>query len=327
VDRADDAREGVLAGKFAAALVLDEGWEDEARLPLISKTGTDYELYGQIESALASTCRELRAAASGVDPEVLAWILKTPRVEVKRAGSPGAEAGYFGILLTVLSFEMLVYMTVILYGQLIGRSVLQEKTNKTVEIMLSSVSARELLIGKILGPGIAGLLQYSFWILVTLGFAGIAEPFLGLRMPAIVSAANLGWLLVFFAPAFFLYAAAYAALGAGAGAEDEQHLQQLALPIMVCLIFPLSMVGGLVVHPDSSLSIALSFIPLTSPFVMLIRVLVSRPAWWEIGLSYTLLLMSVAAMSLLSAKIFRVGILMTGKKRKLSEILRWLSVK
>jgi ABC-2 type transport system permease protein len=330
------AREGVLGGSYAAALVLGPGWESAASLPLFTKTGTDYILYGRIQAVLDAVSRQARATASGVDPAIVARILKSPSLEMHRLGADGAKAGsggagtsgseeYLGILLTVLAFVMLMYMTVLLYGQLIGRSVLQEKTSRTVEIMLSSVSARDLLLGKILGPGVAGLIQYSFWILATLAASSLIGPALGIKIPSILTPANLGALVVFFIPAYFLYASIYAALGAGA--EDEQHLTQLAWPLIIFLMVPMVLINMFVMHPGSIPSIVFSYFPLTSPIVMLIRVLVSRPAWWELALSYAILLASVGGSAFLAAKVFRIGILMTGKRRKLGEILRWASVK
>jgi ABC-2 type transport system permease protein len=328
-----EARRGVLEGRYAAALILPPGWERAENVILFAKTGTDYMLYSRIQGVVEAVSRQARAAASGVDPAVLAAVLKSPGLDMRRLrgeesvtgskGGRGLPDEYLGILLTVLAFVMLMYMTVLLYGQLIGRSVLQEKTSKTVEIMLSSVSSRELLIGKILGPGAAGLIQYAFWILMTLGASSLAGPALGIAMPAVLTPANLGWLVVFFIPAYFLYAAAYAALGAGA--EDEQHLQQLAWPILIFMMIPMVMINMFVTSPDSILSVILSYFPLTSPIVMLIRVLVARPAWWELALSYIILLAAVIGMAFLAAKVFRIGILMTGKRRKLSEIFRWAS--
>jgi ABC-2 type transport system permease protein len=191
--------------------------------------------------------------------------------------------------------------------------------------MLSSVSSRQLLAGKILGPGLAGLLQYAFWIAVGIVGVRVLGPALGVSMPAALTAGNLAWLAVFFVPAYFLYASIYAALGAGA--EDEQHLGQLAWPLLIFLMIPMVMINMFVSSPDSPISIAFSYFPLTSPIVMLIRVLVSPPAWWELVLSYGLLLASVLGAASLAAKVFRIGILMTGKRRKLGEILRWASVK
>ncbi len=328
----DAAKSGVLEGRYSAALVLPPGWENAERLSFYSKTGTEIVLYSKVASVIDAASREARASVSGVAPEVLQKILKGPSLDLKKlsadkpesASSSGAN-DYLGILLTVLGFVMLMYMTVLLYGQLIGRSVIQEKTLKTVEIMLSSVSPRHLLWGKILGPGAAGLIQYAFWIAMALGVTSILGPSLDIKLPDTLSAVNLLWLVVFFVPAYFLYAALYAALGAGA--EDEQHLGQLAWPVIIFLIIPMVMINTFVMTPNSSISVFFSYFPLTSPIVMLIRVLVAPPAAWEIALSYVVLLASVVGAGMLAAKIFRVGILMTGKRRKLGEIIKWVTIK
>jgi ABC-2 type transport system permease protein len=324
------ATEGVLDGTYSAALVLEPGWESARSLPFYSKTGTDVMLYSKVAAVVDAASRQARAASSGVDPAVLGRILEGPTLDMKKLGADAGKGGsgvddYLGILLTVMGFVMLMYMTVLLYGQLIGRSVLQEKTLKTVEIMLSSVSPRDLLWGKILGSGAAGLLQYAFWIGMALGATSLVGPALGIALPAALTPANLLWLVVFFIPAYFLYSALYAAMGAGA--EDEQHLGQLAWPVLIFLIVPMVMINTFVMTPNSTLSVFFSFFPLTSPIVMLIRVLVSPPPAWQIAASYGLLVASVLAAGALAAKIFRVGILMTGKRRKLGEILKWVSIK
>lgn len=327
------AAAGIESGRYAAALILGPG--AGAGDILYTKTGTDYALYARIEGVYGALSRQARAAASGVDPALLAKILEGPGLEIRKLSKEGAEGSakgpgsgvdaYVGILMTVLAFVMLMYMTILLYGQLIGRSVIQEKSSKTVEIMLSTVSSRQLLIGKILGPGLAGIIQYAVWI--GLGLAGIslAGPALGVAIPQSLSAANLLWLIAFFVPAYFLYASLYAALGAGA--EDEQNLAQLAWPILIFLMIPMVMINLFVSSPDSAVSVILSYFPLTSPIVMLIRVLVSPPAPWAIGLSYAILLASIWAAARIAAKVFRIGILMTGKKRKLGEIITWAFVK
>jgi len=227
--------------------------------------------------------------------------------------------------LTVLVFVMLIYMTVLLYGQMIGRSVVTEKTSKTVEIMLSSVKSQDLMFGKILGLGLAGLLQYAVWVSMAFLLTRFVGPLLGLSLPAGISTGNLIWLVVFFILAFFLYSSAYAALGAAS--EDEQHLGQMAWPLIMFLIVPLVMINTLVTTPDSTLVVILSLFPLTSPIVMLARVLVSSPPVWQLVLCVALLVAAVAGTAVLAAKIFRVGILMTGKRPKLKEVLRWVTVK
>jgi ABC-2 type transport system permease protein len=327
---AEAAKSGVLDGTYSAALVLEPGWVSPGSIPFYSKTGTDIMLYSKVSAVVDAVSRQTRAELSAVDPRILETVLNGPSLDLVKLGGDQEKRGsgvndYLGILLTVMGFVMLIYMTVLLYGQLIGRSVLQEKTLKTVEIMLSSVSPRDLLWGKILGPGAAGLIQYGFWIAMALGATSFLGPSLRIELPAALTPANFGWLVAFFIPAYFLYAAIYAALGAGA--EDEQHLSQLAWPVIIFLMIPLVMINTFVMTPDSTLSVILSYFPLTSPIVMLIRVLVAPPAAWEIALSYGILVASVFAAGALAAKIFRVGILMTGKRRKLGEIVKWIGIK
>lgn len=230
-----------------------------------------------------------------------------------------------GAVVSVFAFSMLMYMTVLLYGQLIGRSILQEKTNKTVEIMLSIVSPRQLLAGKIIGPALAGILQYMFWILMITVGSNLASSELRIAVPRFLGPAHLGWLLAFFVPAYFLYASIYAALGACA--ENEHHLSQIAWPVILILIIPLLIMPTFLIHPDSAISRFFSFFPLTSPIVMLIRILVSFPPWCELVLGYAILLFSLWIAIILAAKIFRVGILMTGKRHTFAEIRRWTSIK
>jgi len=330
------ARAAVAEGSLDAAIVLGSDWTESASILLYARTGTDVVLYATLERALGEVARAARAKASGVSPELVARLLQTPRLELRRVGGDAESGGepseggegdrYLGILLAVIAFVMLLYMTVLLYGQLIGRSVLQEKTSKTVEIMLSSVSSRELMAGKILGPGLAGLIQYGFWVVMALAGSSLLGPKLGSSLTSsVITLPNLGWLVVFFICAYFLYASLYAALGAGA--EDEQHLSQLAWPMLIFLMLPLMLINFFVMSPDSTVSIVLSFFPLTSPIVMFIRVMVSPPAWWELVICVAILVASIAGAAVLAAKVFRVGILMTGKKRKLGEILRWAAVK
>jgi ABC-2 type transport system permease protein len=319
------ARSGIMSGDYAAALILGPDWASQKSVRLLTKTGTDMALYGLLESALGDAARRANAVANGLDPAVVQRVLESPTLAIQKLGkdegSTGALDQYLGVLFTALAFVMMLYMTVLLYGQLIGRSVLQEKTAKTVEIMLSSVSARQLMAGKILGPGLAGLIQYGVWVGFGLVGIKVLGPALHVALPSVLSASSLGWLVVFFLPAYFLYASIYAALGAGA--EDEQHLAQLAWPVIIFLIIPVVLISYLLTNPGSGLSVFCSFFPLTSPIVMLIRVLVSPPPAWQIALSLAILAATVWGMAILAGKVFRVGILMTGKRRKLGEIIRW----
>jgi ABC-2 type transport system permease protein len=332
VERVDDAaaaKDSVLDGSRIAFLSLEAGWPDSGKAVWYSKSGAEIALYSAASAVLEAAAREARIVESGVDPALVAKVLSPPSFEVIKLDKGGVEkAGgnnaFVEVLLTALVFVMLIYMTVLLYGQMIGRSVVTEKTSKTVEIMLSSVKSQDLMFGKILGLGLASLLQYAVWISMVFLLKRLVGPLLGLSLPVVISTDNLVWLVVFFILAFFLYSSAYAALGAAS--EDEQHLGQMAWPLIMFLIVPLVMISTLVTNPDSTLVVVLSLFPLTSPLVMFVRVLVSSPPVWQLVLCIALLVATVAGTAILAAKIFRVGILMTGKRPTLKEVLRWVTV-
>ena len=226
------------------------------------------------------------------------------------------------VLFTALAFTFLLYMTILLYGQSIGSSVLREKRSKTVEIMLSSVNPRELLVGKIAGKAAASLLQYTIWIGMAVLFLQVLGPLFDLQISLAGGSANYVYLVGFFLLAFFLYSTVYAALGAAA--EDEQHLGQLAWPVILFLVIPMIMIGATTSNPDGTMPQILSIFPLTSPIVMFQRLMLGAPAAWEVALCLALLDRFDRLVALLAAKIFRIGILMTGKRFSLGEIAKWL---
>lgn len=320
------AKDGVVNKKYSGFLSVPATWPDQPA-SYFSTSSTEALIFNTAESVLAAQATRQRIQEAGIASSDAERILSRPKFQIFRLGADLKEESktsndFLGILFTVIGFVMLIYMTVLLYGQLIGRSVVQEKTFKTVEIMLSSVSARQLMAGKILGLGLAGLLQYGAWVTMAGLAIKVLGPALNISLPAAMNLTNLVWLVIFFILAFFLYAAGYA--GLGAAAEDEHHLGQLAWPLLLCLMVPMVMISPLVMNPDSPITLVLSFIPMTSPIVMLIRILVSYPAWWELVLSIGLLLVSIPLLSMAAAKIFKVGILMTGKRYSLSEIGRWI---
>ena len=239
----------------------------------------------------------------------------------------GEEAGQdpATVIFTVLAFTMMLYMTILLYGQAIGRSVLNEKLSKTVEIMLSSVSPQELLVGKIIGKAAASMLQYAIWILMAVGFLNLIGPLVNVEINLAGGITTYFYLVGFFLLAFLLYSTVYAALGAAS--EDETHLAQLAWPVIVFLVIPMVTLGSIATNPDSVFPRVLSIFPLTAPIVMFQRLLIGSPAPWEVAVSLGLLIGSIIAIAMLAAKIFRIGILMTGKRFTLGEIAKWLRYK
>ncbi len=180
------------------------------------------------------------------------------------------------------------------------------------------------MFGKIFGIGLAGILQYGVWISAAVVLTKIVGPAMNVPIPSSLSVTNMLFLLLFFVLAFFLYSSLYAAIGAAA--EDEQHMGQLGTPLIMCLIIPLIMVSSIVMNPNSQLITGLSYFPLTAPIVMLTRVLVDTPPPWEILLSIGITVFTIIFVIWGAAKIFRTGILMTGKRFKIGEILKWIKI-
>lgn len=320
-----EGKDKVVSGDYIGYLSVPAAWPQQGAV-YYSSSGTEANMFGTASGVLSAIATRLRIQEAGIPADQIEQLLAEPGFQLIRLGAgmqeeEKSENDFLGLLFTALGFVMLIYMTVLLYGQLIGRSVVQEKTMKTVEIMLSSVSARQLMFGKIFGLGLAGILQYAVWV----GMAGLVINFFGpalnVSLPAAVSMGNMFWLVLFFLLAFFIYAAGYAALGSAA--EDEHHLGQLAWPLLIFLMIPMVLISPMVMNPGSPLVVVLSFFPMTSPIVMLVRLLVSAPAWWELALCVGLLLLTIYGLSLMAAKIFRTGILMTGKRYTFKEILRW----
>ena len=315
----------VQSGEYDGYLVLPSNIDDVTRLEYVSKNAADYSVLGVLQAVIGKAIVAQRLVNAGIPASRVSSLTQSPTFEMKQLtpnGEKKTNADFITVLMTGLTLAMLLYVTVLLYGQVIGRSVLTEKTSKTVEIMLSSVRPIDLLFGKILGKALASLLQYGIWVTISAGVLKLIGPVLDVSVGAGLSISILVFLVLFFILAFFLYCSLYAALGAAS--EDEQHLSQLALPIIVFLIIPIVVISAIITTPRAPVIVALSLFPLTAPIVMFLRILVGAAQVWEILVSIGLIIATTAAVIWLSARIFRAGILMTGKRFNLREVL-WLA--
>lgn len=317
-------KEQVLADELHGILVIPDQPLKADTYHYYSKTGTDMMITEVLSNVISTIVVSARLQQENIPEAQVQQLVQQPRIQAQKikTGGESMAQDFFSIFAVVMTFVMLLYMTVLLYGQMIGKAVLTEKTSKTVEIMLSSVRPVELLFGKIFGKGLAGILQYGIWVGVALALSYLIGPLVGITLPAELSLYNLAFLVLFFVLAFFLYAAAYSAFGSGA--DDEQHLGQLAWPLILFLVIPLITISAHIMNPGDTFTVILSYFPMTSPIIMLIRVIIDTPPAWEILLSIALLLITIAGFIILAARIFRVGILMTGKRFSIKEILRWV---
>ncbi|MGD0726476.1 MAG: ABC transporter permease [Spirochaetia bacterium] len=313
----------VKAGAYDGYLVMPPDFSEVTRLEYVSKNSADFRVMGVLQGVIGKAIVAQRLVKAGIAASQVASLTQLPGFEMRQltqGGERKENSDFITILVTGLTLAMLLYMTVVLYGQVIGRSVLTEKTNKTVEIMLSSVRPMELLFGKILGKALASLLQYGIWVTVSAAVLKLIGPRIGISIGVGLSMSTLAYLVLFFILAFFLYCSLYAALGAAS--EDEQHLGQLAWPVIIFLVIPVVMITSIISTPRAPVIVALSLFPLTAPIVMFLRILVGAAEPWEILVSIGLIVATTAAVIWLSARIFRVGILMTGKRFKFLDVLR-----
>jgi ABC-2 type transport system permease protein len=273
-------------------------------------------------------------------------------------GDDGRENASNSLLYMVLSyvFSFLIYMFIALFGSMVMRGVIEEKTSRIIEVIVSSVKPFQLMVGKIVGVASVGLLQFIIWVALTGILFAIAGSFMnaapadmaaaplpvngmaGQTMPpdfmesfdvfALLEGINIVAILVtflfYFLFGYFLYASLYAAIGSAV--ENEADTQQLIIPVTIPLVIGMLLMLHTFRYPDSSLSFWGSMIPFTSPMVMMARIPFGVP-FWEVALSLFILFITFIGIAWVAGKIYRVGILMYGKKPTLKEMWKWISYK
>lgn len=291
---------------------------------------TNLKVMEDVRSAVTAAVQQERLRGSGLTGAQVAALVAEVRVQAARITGEGKEgANAFATLITAYVIMFLFLQIITIYGQNAMRSVLEEKNNRIVEVIVSSVRPMQLMAGKVLGLASVALLQIVIWAafaalissqqaMLTRQFGMSAGAFGALKLAPHVWAI----LLVFFTLGFVLYAAMYAA--AGSAVTSEQEAQQLTLPMMLPLFVPLMFIMPILTDPLGSMARTLSLIPLTSPLVMPVRAVATDVPALEVIASLALLVVGTAAVVWLAGKIYRVGILSTGKKPTMRELVRWL---
>jgi ABC-2 type transport system permease protein len=226
------------------------------------------------------------------------------------------------ISVSILFFVM--YLVIMLYGMNVARSIIEEKTSRIFEVMLATVRPEALMAGKILGVGSVGLTQVGIWLglLLLLGSSSLALPVAGSTLHLALSGAQLAFFLVYFALGYLLYSAIAAALGAIT--NSEQELQQMNMFLMLPLLSCFVLLGTMLASPDSTTARVLALVPLFTPLLMYFRVSLGHPAVWEVMLSLFLTSGTICGVVWVSSRIYRVGVLMYGKRPNMGEIRRWI---
>jgi ABC-2 type transport system permease protein len=260
---------------------------------------------------------ERRLQSGGYDAPKIRKLMTEVEIKTFKVSKKGGEkeSSFMETFFTGYIFIMLLMFLVLSSGQMLIRSVIEEKANRIVEVLVSSCSSQELMSGKIIGLSLLGLTTVAFWGLILVG-VNIATP-----VP-FVAIDNMMLLLVYFILGYFMYVGIF--IIAGSTVSTEQEAQQMTGYITIFLVLPIAFAVPLMFNPDSMLVKILSQIPLLTPTMMALRLSVQAPEWWEIALSLTTLVVTIYGLMWTAGKVFRIGILITGKKPSLREIYGWL---
>jgi ABC-2 type transport system permease protein len=234
------------------------------------------------------------------------------------------EAGYGSLILTYL-FTFLLYISLLMMGQMIMQSVIEEKSSRIVEVILSSVSSKELMIGKILGSGVTGLLQMAIWLSPVVMVASTTW----FMLPPEVSISLTTFQIIYFLLNFFLGLVIFLGLFATVGAifDNPQDAQSGLWPVMLLIIIPFFIAFSMIDNPNSVIAKISSFVPFANIIVMPARMTIAEVPIYQLALSLFISLVSLLVIFPLAGKIYRIGILRTGKKPKWSEVIKWLKYK
>lgn len=357
----DSARTRFIANGYNFLLHIPPASSPD-EIELISEKKPSASTIESVETNLSNIAEARRLQLAGIDTTVLAAAQKKVSIKAKQiteAGEKDAQT-YTAYAIGFLS-AFLIYVCLFIYGTQVMRGVIEEKVSRIVEVIISSVKPFQLMLGKIIGVGMVGLTQFLLWIVISVGLSTVGGTLMAGKAAQSAQVAQaqramgsskelkkvntpdksmetimqsiesipvvytISCFLFYFLFGYLLYSAIFAAVGSAV--DNETETQQFMLPITLPLIFTFALAQSFIINnPDSSLSIWLSMIPFTSPIAMMIRIPFGVPAW-QLALSMFLLVLGFVCTTWVAARIYRVGILMYGKKASYKELAKWFMYK
>ena len=298
----------------------------------VSQHVSDFDEIKNINEALNSVVIEKRLRKEGLDPQKIAQYIQRVGLKTIKITKRGEEEDTGGTFIISYLLVLILYMTLFFYGSIIMRGVIEEKTSRVVEIVLSSLKPFQLMVGKILGIAAVGFTQYAIWAIFGFSASRYSKSLIssffpsasGFKIPSIPPYVFI-YFVVFFILGYFLYGTVYAAIGSMVNSEKEA--QQLIFPVTMFLVVPILLMMFVMRAPNSSFSVVLSLIPFFAPILMLLRICVLTPPFIQVGGSILILVLTILFMIWLTGKIYRVGILMYGKRPSFQEVIKWIRYK
>lgn len=323
--------------------------DQPAGIKLHSPSAVSLGIKSKIENTVNKIIEERRLKAANINADQYRSINADVTIDNTIASGDKEKKSVAGVAYAVsFACGILIYMILLIYGTMVMRGVMEEKTSRIAEVIISSVKPFQLMLGKIIGIGAVGITQFMIWIILMLVLQAIIPalfPSLSMQVtdPAAMGAAAgdsqnmlatvteglkslpvgliIFCFLFYFIGGYLLYASMFAAIGSVVS-EDQQEAQQLVFPVMMPIILAFVIMVRAIAEPNSSLAVFGSLFPLTSPIVMMGRITYDVP-WWQLITSMVLLVLGFVFFTWVTAKIYRTGILLYGKRITWKEMLRW----
>ncbi len=343
-------------GKYGLLHIPPNALENPSSITFFSQGNPSYEVVLALERAIKHEIEDIKLSETGINKELLESIKTNVSISTINLSSEGEKASSFGVSSAIgYLASLLIYFFVFLYGAQIMRGVLEEKTSRIVEVIISSVKPFQLMTGKIIGIGAVGLTQFLLWVVLTFAVASaigaafqidrfggeqfeqtmadmpqqdmstakeINEIFVALEAVDILSV--IICFVCYFLGGYLLYGALFAAVGSAVDSDADS--QQFMFPISMPLIASIVVLSAVIKDPSGSLAFWMSMIPFTSPVVMMMRIPFGVPMW-EILLSLGLLALGFIFTTWMAGRIYRIGILMHGTKINYRVLAKWLFMK
>ena len=307
----------VLNNLLEGYLIIQTVNSDSVLAEYRSNSFGNFEIVGRLQEAVNSVRIEHILQSEGVKNSTIGQVKDRAVVQQKKIEKEGkvSDLDFLTTFFLSLVFILLLMMMVIYSGQLLVRNMIEEKSSRLIEMLVSSSTPDELLAGKVLGLSLLGLTQIAIWVLIGLGLAGTAlVPFNAFK--------NVLPMLIYFILGFVFYTTLF--IGIGSAVNTEQQAQQITTYLSLILMLPVVIAMPVIQNPDFIVTKIFSYIPLTTPTVMVLRLNVQNVSNFEILTTILILLLSIIISIRIGAKIFRIGILSYGNKLSLKELFSWL---
>ena len=323
----DELGDRIREGELDAYLIIPENYaQGNADYQFFSRKSSDQIVNANIKDSLSQAVRSQKLADANISEDKLKAISESIKWKITKIDEKGEKSDNDTGFLAGLAIAFMIYLNLAIYGQTIMSAVVEEKETRVAEILFSSAKPFELMMGKLVGVGLAGLTQFAIWvisaaILVTLVLPSMMASGMDVSLPAI-SVLDVIYFLIYFLLGFFLYASIFALIGSMVTTVQEGG-QFAFLPIMLMLTgFYFSF--AVIRDPNSSLSIWASILPFVAPMTMPIRILSEMPPLWQIAASILVNLLTITGLIWLASRVYRVGMLMYGKRATIPEVWKWI---